>query len=158
VGHQASVWSSEVRFAAYVERLAEALRHADGAALLNAYFTALILPGERKSVELRGRSARARPRSSSSVNPPFRCPSRLVGCGSPGPRTGWFARDGAAPTDQRAGLIDDYWEYIGTVNQSHFSPWRRSLRHIISAIVAPLAGRCQGAGQVKWQILGWHRP
>ncbi len=43
--------SSEMRFAAYVARLAEALGHADRVAPLKAYCTGLILPGERKSVE-----------------------------------------------------------------------------------------------------------
>jgi SRSO17 transposase len=39
------------RFAAYVERLAGVLGHADRAAPLKAYCTGLILPGERKSIE-----------------------------------------------------------------------------------------------------------
>ena len=46
-GHE----TSESRFAAYVEALASALGHADRKALLKAYCTGLILPGERKSVE-----------------------------------------------------------------------------------------------------------
>jgi SRSO17 transposase len=45
------VQTSEVRFAAYVEDLAQALGHADRVAPLKAYCTGLILPGERKSVE-----------------------------------------------------------------------------------------------------------
>lgn len=43
--------SIESRFAAYVERLALALGHADRAGPFRAYCTGLILPGERKSVE-----------------------------------------------------------------------------------------------------------
>ena len=43
--------TSESRFAAYVERLAAALGHADRVAPLKAYCTGLLLPGERKSVE-----------------------------------------------------------------------------------------------------------
>lgn len=39
------------RFAAYVERLASVLGHADRAAPFRAYCTGLILPGDRKSVE-----------------------------------------------------------------------------------------------------------
>lgn len=42
---------SESRFAAFVERLAAALGHADRAAPLRAYCTGLLLPGDRKSVE-----------------------------------------------------------------------------------------------------------
>jgi SRSO17 transposase len=49
--HQGGVPSSERRFAAYVEHLAQALGHADRVAPLKAYCTGLILPGERKSVE-----------------------------------------------------------------------------------------------------------
>jgi SRSO17 transposase len=45
------VQSSERRFEAYVEHLAQALGHADRVAPLKAYCTGLILPGERKSVE-----------------------------------------------------------------------------------------------------------
>ncbi|MBY6262122.1 IS701 family transposase [Azospirillum sp. 412522] len=41
----------ESRFAAYVERLAPALGHADRGAPFRAYCTGLILPGDRKSVE-----------------------------------------------------------------------------------------------------------
>jgi SRSO17 transposase len=48
---QGGVQSSERRFAAYVEHLAQALGHADRVAPLKAYCTGLILPGERKSVE-----------------------------------------------------------------------------------------------------------
>ena len=43
--------TSESRFAAYVERLAKALGHADRVAPLKAYCTGLLLPGARKSVE-----------------------------------------------------------------------------------------------------------
>jgi SRSO17 transposase len=43
--------ASEVRFAAYVKHLAQALGHADRVAPLKAYCTGLILPGERKSIE-----------------------------------------------------------------------------------------------------------
>jgi SRSO17 transposase len=39
------------RFDAYVDRLAEAVGHADRRAPLEAYLTGLLLPGERKSVE-----------------------------------------------------------------------------------------------------------
>ena len=49
--HQGGVQSSERRFAAYVEHLAQAVGHADRVAPLKAYCTGLILPGERKSVE-----------------------------------------------------------------------------------------------------------
>lgn len=42
---------SETRFEAYVERLSQAVRHADRAAPLRAYCLGLMLPGERKSVE-----------------------------------------------------------------------------------------------------------
>lgn len=42
---------SESRFAAYVERLSQAVRHADRAAPLRAYCLGLMLPGDRKSVE-----------------------------------------------------------------------------------------------------------
>ena len=45
------VQSSERRFAAYVEHLAQAVGHADRVAPLKAYCTGLILPGVRKSVE-----------------------------------------------------------------------------------------------------------
>jgi len=48
---RSGVQSSERRFAAYVEHLAQALGHADRVAPLKAYCTGLILPGERKSVE-----------------------------------------------------------------------------------------------------------
>ncbi len=41
----------EARFAAYVERLAGVLGHADRATPLKAYCTGLLLPGERKSIE-----------------------------------------------------------------------------------------------------------
>jgi SRSO17 transposase len=39
------------RFAAYLDRLAQAAEHADRAAPLKSYCTGLLLPGERKSVE-----------------------------------------------------------------------------------------------------------
>src|ERR687893_1448706 len=48
---QGRVQTSEGRFAAYVEHLAQAVGHADCVAPLKAYCTGLILPGERKSVE-----------------------------------------------------------------------------------------------------------
>jgi SRSO17 transposase len=43
--------AQEKRFAAYLDRLALAAGHADRATPLKAYCTALLLPGERKSVE-----------------------------------------------------------------------------------------------------------
>ncbi len=49
--HRDSKETSEVRFAAYVERLTGALGHADRVGPLRAYCTGLILPGERKSIE-----------------------------------------------------------------------------------------------------------
>src|SRR5918997_5794500 len=49
--HRDGAEAGEARFAAYVERLASVLGHADRAAPLKAYCTGLILPGERKSVE-----------------------------------------------------------------------------------------------------------
>src|SRR5664279_4415969 len=39
------------RFAAYLDRLAQAAEHADRATPLQSYCTGLLLPGERKSVE-----------------------------------------------------------------------------------------------------------
>jgi len=48
-------WSdegAEARFAAYVERLSLALRHADRVAPFRAYCTGLLLPGARKSVHV----------------------------------------------------------------------------------------------------------
>jgi SRSO17 transposase len=39
------------RFAAYLDRLAQAAEHADRATPLKSYGTGLLLPGERKSVE-----------------------------------------------------------------------------------------------------------
>jgi len=39
------------RFAAYLDRLAQAAEHADRATPLKSYCTGLLLPGERKSVE-----------------------------------------------------------------------------------------------------------
>src|ERR671916_1038005 len=49
--HRDGEGSGQARFAAYVERLARVLGHADRAAPLKAYCTGLILPGERKSIE-----------------------------------------------------------------------------------------------------------
>ncbi|MHC4448303.1 MAG: IS701 family transposase [Planctomycetota bacterium] len=49
----------EARFAAYVERLSGALRHADRVEPFRSYCTGLLLPGERKSVE--PMAARLRP-------------------------------------------------------------------------------------------------
>src|SRR5215203_2267392 len=49
--HRDGPEAGEARFAAYVERLASVLGHADRAAPLKAYCTGLILPGERKSIE-----------------------------------------------------------------------------------------------------------
>lgn len=43
--------SLESRFGGYIERLAPALGHSDRASPFRAYFTGLLLPGERKSVE-----------------------------------------------------------------------------------------------------------
>jgi SRSO17 transposase len=43
--------ATESRFAAFVERIASALGHADRIAPMTAYCTGLVLPGERKSVE-----------------------------------------------------------------------------------------------------------
>ena len=47
----AIVEASEQRFDQYVERLLEAVGHADRAEPLRSYCTGLMLPGERKSVE-----------------------------------------------------------------------------------------------------------
>ena len=41
----------EKRFAAYLDRLAQAAEHADRVAPLKSYCKGLLLPGERKSVE-----------------------------------------------------------------------------------------------------------
>jgi SRSO17 transposase len=49
--HRDGEGSGQARFAAYVERLARVLGHADRAAPLKAYCTGLILPGARKSIE-----------------------------------------------------------------------------------------------------------
>src|ERR671912_1222296 len=49
--HRDGAEAGEARFAAYVERLASVLGHADRAAPLKAYCTGLILPGKRKSIE-----------------------------------------------------------------------------------------------------------
>jgi SRSO17 transposase len=43
--------ASESRFRVFVERLTEAVSHADRAAPLRAYCMGLMLPGDRKSVE-----------------------------------------------------------------------------------------------------------
>ena len=43
--------TSQARFAAYVEALAEVIGHADRARPLNDYCVGLLMPGERKSVE-----------------------------------------------------------------------------------------------------------
>ena len=56
----ASSASSESRFAAYVDRLAAVLGHADRHEPLRLYTTGLLLPGERKSIE--PMAARVRPR------------------------------------------------------------------------------------------------
>lgn len=45
------IGGSESRFAAYVERLSAAVRHADRVGPLKAYCKGLLLPGERKSIE-----------------------------------------------------------------------------------------------------------
>lgn len=45
------VAGSESRFAAFVERLAGTLGHADRVVPMKAYCTGLMLPGDRKSVE-----------------------------------------------------------------------------------------------------------
>jgi SRSO17 transposase len=51
VGKQSTPGPQERRFAAYIEGLAEAAGHADRIIPLKNYCTALLLPGERKSVE-----------------------------------------------------------------------------------------------------------
>ena len=51
MNRRGGVQSSEMRFAAYVAHLAQALGHADRVLPLKAYCTGLILPGERKSIE-----------------------------------------------------------------------------------------------------------
>jgi SRSO17 transposase len=51
VGKETAPSPQEVRFAAYVEGLAEAAGHADRHIPLKNYCTGLLLPGERKSVE-----------------------------------------------------------------------------------------------------------
>jgi len=51
VGEKTAPGPQEQRFAAYIEGLAEAAGHADRHAPLKNYCTALLLPGERKSVE-----------------------------------------------------------------------------------------------------------
>src|SRR5271157_3338369 len=49
--HRVAPGAQAKRFAAYLERLAEAAGHADRAQPLKSYCTGLLLPGERKSVE-----------------------------------------------------------------------------------------------------------
>ena len=51
MGKQTAPGPQELRFAAYIEGLAEAAGHVDRHAPLKNYCTALLLPGERKSVE-----------------------------------------------------------------------------------------------------------
>jgi SRSO17 transposase len=51
VGKKTGPGSQQERFAAYIEGLAEAAGHADRYVPLKNYCTALLLPGERKSVE-----------------------------------------------------------------------------------------------------------
>jgi SRSO17 transposase len=51
MGLESDVSGSESRFAAFVERLAAALGHADRIAPMKAYCAGLMLPGDRKSVE-----------------------------------------------------------------------------------------------------------
>ena len=51
MGKETSPGSQGRRFAAYIESLAEAAGHADRNIPLKNYCTALLLPGERKSVE-----------------------------------------------------------------------------------------------------------
>src|SRR6267378_503041 len=49
--HRVAPGAQAKRFAAYLDRLAEAAEHADRATPLKSYCTGLLLPGERKSVE-----------------------------------------------------------------------------------------------------------
>jgi SRSO17 transposase len=49
--HRVAPGAQAKRFAAYLDRLAQAAEHADRATPLKSYCTALLLPGERKSVE-----------------------------------------------------------------------------------------------------------
>ena len=51
MGKEIAPDSQQDRFAAYMERLAEAAGHADRKLPLKNYCTGLLLPGERKSVE-----------------------------------------------------------------------------------------------------------
>ena len=51
MGKKTAPGPQEQRFAAYIEGLAEAAGHADRKVPLKSYCTALLLPGERKSVE-----------------------------------------------------------------------------------------------------------
>ena len=45
-------WAQQKRFAVYLDSLAQAAGHQDREAPLKSYCTRLLLPGERKSVEL----------------------------------------------------------------------------------------------------------
>ena len=58
--------ASESRFGRFVERLAQAVGHADRAEPLRAYCVGLMLPGDRKSVE--PMAARVEPRRVSSMH------------------------------------------------------------------------------------------
>src|ERR1019366_3619091 len=49
--HRVAPGAQAKRFAAYLNRLAQAAEHADRATPLKSYCTGLLLPGERKSVE-----------------------------------------------------------------------------------------------------------
>src|SRR5205807_8410298 len=49
--HRVAPGAQAKRFAAYLDRLADAAEHADRATPLKSYCTGLLLPGERKSVE-----------------------------------------------------------------------------------------------------------
>src|SRR6202522_3287946 len=49
--HREAPGAQAKRFAAYLDRLAQAAEHADRATPLQNYCTGLLLPGERKSVE-----------------------------------------------------------------------------------------------------------
>ena len=70
------------RFAKYIERLSEAMGHADRHRPLAAYCTGLLLPGERKSVEpmacpeasLWPMRATATTRLSATHSPRWECP------------------------------------------------------------------------------------
>jgi SRSO17 transposase len=49
--HSVAPGAQAKRFAAYLDRLAQAAEHADRVTPLKSYCTVLLLPGERKSVE-----------------------------------------------------------------------------------------------------------